>query len=405
MRKNDKDIKVSDLPIAPEADESNAVEAPAVLISNSGKDYFDTGASERNYAFQRFMARMRDGEEADSPYNDERGNKDDEKFSGFTRFLLEENLREIQDMWSQGTNFNFLSYSSLDNKELTADEVIQADTRDARVSDMRVLRVRTRGGQDRYFTGTAMPKGMEMCRADSLSCEGTTIGALQYRAVDQDLERYKPLKTATLGGPTALAPDLVKRMQKDPKLSNYVAIAQEEAKKVGIDPNMYANQLWQESRFNPRAVSPAGARGIAQMMPDKVGKFGLQSSDDFYDAEKSIRAGARMMAGLTGKYGDQRMALVAYNGGGRAIDFVEKSLGRQKVSFEEWHDYMSDRRSKLGSANRGAWHVETLDYTNKIALAGTQITKPSDAPTVVASAKPDRKPSGPQREPSLDLNS
>lgn len=401
MRKNDKDIKVSDLPVT---EESPVSEAPAVLIRNDGKDYFDTSASERNYAFQRFMARMRDGDEVDSPYSDGRDKPDEDKNSGFTRFLLEENLREIQQMWSQGTEFNFIGYASLDNKELSSDELSMADTRDSRVSDMRVLRVRTRGGQDRFFTGSAMTKAAEMCRADSLSCEGTTIGALQFRDVNRDVEAYKPLKTATLGGPTALAPDLVSRMKKDPNLSNYVAIAQDEAKKVGIDPNMYANQLWQESRFNPNAVSPAGARGIAQMMPDKVGKFGLQSSADLYDAEKSIRAGARMMAGLTAKYNDQRMALVAYNGGGRAIDFVEKSMGRQRVSFEEWHDYMSDRRAKLGSANRGAWHVETLDYTNKIALAGNQITKPSDAPVSVASAKPDRKPPQPGREPALDLN-
>jgi len=398
MRKKDQNIKVTGLPTEAET----AVEdTPAVLIRNDGSDFFENGAS----ASERKLVIKRTGnrDDDDSPYGEE--SEEDEKTSRFTRYLLEETLREIREMWSQEPSFNFMSYSSLENKELTSDEVARADTRDTRVADMRVLRVRTRGGQDRFFTGTAMDKGMDMCRADSLSCEGTTIGALQYRSVDQDVERYTPLKTATLGGPTALAPDLVKRMQKDPKLSNYVAIAQEEAKKVGIDPNMYANQLWQESRFNPKAVSAAGARGIAQMMPDKVGKFGLQSADDLYDAEKSIRAGARMMAGLTGKYGDQRMALVAYNGGGRAIDFVEKSLGRQKVSFEEWHGFMSDRRAQLGSANRGAWHVETLDYTNKIALAGTQITKPSDAPVVVASAKPDRKPALALREPALDLNS
>lgn len=265
--------------------------------------------------------------------------------------------------WSFPILTAILSSNDLEQKGLLGkDDIMMADTKDAATRDMKVLRISGENGQDHYLTGGAMDKFLEAAKGKGYTnFEGTTVGALQHRMITSSLDR------AEWGGQAGLNPQLVARMQKDPAVAEYVSYAIKSAERAGIDGNMYANQLWQESRFNPRAVSQAGARGVCQMMPFHEGKFGLSSKEDFFDPYKSIDAGAQMMAGLTRQYGDQRLALVAYNGGGRAIDFVEKNLGQKTVSFEQWHGFMTERREQLGSAVRGAWHVETLGYVNNIA--------------------------------------
>ena len=49
---------------------------------------------------------------------------------------------------------------------------------------------------------------------------------------------------------------------------DYMGMAAQIAREEGIDPEIFVRQIALESRFNPDAVSPAGAVGIAQIMPD-----------------------------------------------------------------------------------------------------------------------------------------
>ena len=67
-----------------------------------------------------------------------------------------------------------------------------------------------------------------------------------------------------------------------------------------------------ESNFNPFAVSPAGAAGIAQFMPGTAAAYGL---DDPFDAEAAIDAQAHLMADLLRQFGSVELALAAYNAG------------------------------------------------------------------------------------------
>jgi soluble lytic murein transglycosylase-like protein len=71
-----------------------------------------------------------------------------------------------------------------------------------------------------------------------------------------------------------------------------------------------------ESNFNPFAVSPAGARGIAQFMPATAAAYGLR---DPFDAEASIHAQARLMSELLRDLGSVELALAAYNAGPGAV--------------------------------------------------------------------------------------
>ncbi len=82
----------------------------------------------------------------------------------------------------------------------------------------------------------------------------------------------------------------------------------------GLDRGFFTRLIWQESRFDPFAVSPAGARGIAQFMPGTAAQRGL--SDAFNPAE-ALEHSAQYLADMIGRFGNLGLAAVGYNGGER----------------------------------------------------------------------------------------
>ncbi len=85
-----------------------------------------------------------------------------------------------------------------------------------------------------------------------------------------------------------------------------------------------------ESALNPAACSPAGARGLFQLMPATAREYGLSTflPDERADPRKSAEVAARLLGSLHAKFGDWPLALAAYNAGaGR----VQRSLDKQKA--------------------------------------------------------------------------
>ena len=73
----------------------------------------------------------------------------------------------------------------------------------------------------------------------------------------------------------------------------------------------------QESRFNPEAVSIAGAKGLMQLMDETAEKHGVTDS---FNPEQNINAGAKYLRRLIDRYNSVKLALAAYNAGEKAID-------------------------------------------------------------------------------------
>jgi hypothetical protein len=88
------------------------------------------------------------------------------------------------------------------------------------------------------------------------------------------------------------------------------------AARWNVSAGLLAAQLEAESGFNPRAVSPAGALGIAQFMPGTAASYGLR---DPFDPVAAIDAQAHLMSDLLRQFGSVPLALAAYNAGSGAV--------------------------------------------------------------------------------------
>lgn len=91
----------------------------------------------------------------------------------------------------------------------------------------------------------------------------------------------------------------------------YKAMITEAAKRNGVDPDLMLALVWTESSFQPDAVSPAGAIGLAQLMPGTARSLRV----DPRDPAQNLDGSTRMMAGLIEQFGRVDHALAAYNVG------------------------------------------------------------------------------------------
>jgi hypothetical protein len=88
------------------------------------------------------------------------------------------------------------------------------------------------------------------------------------------------------------------------------------AEETGLPPSFFARLIYQESGFRQRIVSRAGARGVAQFMPETAVQFGLHNS---FDPIASVAASGRFLRELFQQFGNLGLAAAAYNAGPRRV--------------------------------------------------------------------------------------
>ncbi|WP_420607394.1 lytic transglycosylase domain-containing protein [Novosphingopyxis sp.] len=121
----------------------------------------------------------------------------------------------------------------------------------------------------------------------------------------------------------------------------YAASIREAEIRYALPSGLLRALIWQESRFNPMAVSPAGAAGLAQLMPATARYLGVSNR---HDPRASIDGGARYLREMLDKFGAIHLALAAYNAGPGAVmrakgiprnnetpGYVQSVLARWKV--------------------------------------------------------------------------
>jgi soluble lytic murein transglycosylase-like protein len=85
-----------------------------------------------------------------------------------------------------------------------------------------------------------------------------------------------------------------------------------------LDPDLVNSVIRAESGFNVRAVSPKGAQGLMQLMPQTASQLGVQNA---FDAKANVEGGARYLRELLERYDfDLIKALAAYNAGPQRVE-------------------------------------------------------------------------------------
>ncbi|HEU5041409.1 MAG TPA: lytic transglycosylase domain-containing protein, partial [Gemmatimonadales bacterium] len=120
-----------------------------------------------------------------------------------------------------------------------------------------------------------------------------------------------------------------------------------------LDPSFVAALIRQESMFNPAATSPAGARGLMQVMPDLGGR--LAQALDYpvwdpvllYQPDVSLQLGSFHLQELLGRYPRPVEVLAAYNAGASRVDRWSQRVGvedpevfAERIPFVETRGYV-----------------------------------------------------------------
>ncbi|MHA6845387.1 lytic transglycosylase domain-containing protein [Ralstonia syzygii] len=100
-------------------------------------------------------------------------------------------------------------------------------------------------------------------------------------------------------------------------MSRFSDIIVEASRKWNVQPELLRAIIAVESKFNPRAVSKRGARGLMQLMPETARRF---TAGDLFDPRANVLAGAQYLRFLLDLFGgDIELAVAAYNAGENAV--------------------------------------------------------------------------------------
>ena len=126
----------------------------------------------------------------------------------------------------------------------------------------------------------------------------------------------------------------------------YEHVIRGHARNYELDPALLAAVIYRESKFDADARSRSGAIGLMQLLPDTAKGIAVHTGgrrfvvDDLYDPEINVRYGAFYLRRLLRKYGDERLALAAYNAGQRNVD--EWLANDDEIAFPETREYVDE---------------------------------------------------------------
>jgi soluble lytic murein transglycosylase-like protein len=118
------------------------------------------------------------------------------------------------------------------------------------------------------------------------------------------------------------------------------------ARRHGVDPLLVRAVIRVESNFDPRAVSPKGAAGLMQLMPETAMRYGV---DNRFDPAQNVDGGVRYLRDLMAMFdGNLSLALAAYNAGEGAV----LKYGRRIPPYPETQQYVVGVRSFYNQLRR-----------------------------------------------------
>jgi len=157
------------------------------------------------------------------------------------------------------------------------------------------------------------------------------------------------------------------------------------ARHHALPPGFFARLIWQESRFNPNAVSPKGAQGIAQFMP---GTARLRGLDEPFNPAEALARSAEYLRVMEREFGNLGLAAAGYNAGegrvrrlldrGSAMPFETRHFVRIITgrTIDAWH---RDARRRDAQRPSFALEPEMPFHAACVKLASTRHLHRNDA--------------------------
>lgn len=152
-------------------------------------------------------------------------------------------------------------------------------------------------------------------------------------------------------------------------------LMQEEAEQYGLPPMPFVRLIWKESRFNPNAVSPKGAQGIAQFMPTTAADRGL---DDPFEPKQAIVHSANLLADLRNEFGNFGLAAAAYNAGAERVRGWLAGTSGLPYETQAYVQFVTGRAAE-------DWKFPETDFPEALKADGEEVQRSckSLAPLVV----------------------
>lgn len=155
------------------------------------------------------------------------------------------------------------------------------------------------------------------------------------------------------------------------------AIVERIAAEHSLSAELLHSVIQVESNYNPSAVSPKGAQGLMQLMPDTARRFGVPDS---FDPVENIQGGAKYLKYLLDLYkGDYPKALAAYNAGEKA---VAKYGGIPP--YAETQNYVTQVQRRVDAQLRG----DARPKTDAVKAAAARLEPPKPGETAAAGVRP-----------------
>jgi soluble lytic murein transglycosylase-like protein len=127
----------------------------------------------------------------------------------------------------------------------------------------------------------------------------------------------EPLKVAEDVAPPPIVMTLPREPVRLPISQRYSFLVDRVSRSQGVDPLLVHAMVLAESSYDPGAMSPAGAAGLMQLMPETAKRYGVR---DAFDPEQNLRGGVRHLKDLLAQFdGDVELAVAAYNAGPNAV--------------------------------------------------------------------------------------
>lgn len=168
---------------------------------------------------------------------------------------------------------------------------------------------RMRELQSRIDALTPRPRAQQARKLDEVMPMPTPMSGSFDKMLDSGIRPFNPM-----------GPGVGRSANRAP--SNLMQLIGAAAEKAGIDPALFEALVGRESGFETGAVSIAGAKGLAQLMPNLAKALGVEG-DGIFDPAQNLSAGARHLAQLLRDFdGDRELAIAAYGAGPATVRLV-----------------------------------------------------------------------------------